>query len=845
MTLARYLLGIAELALVVGPLVVAAVALRRRWLAGWSGSPAVVAETVIALALLIGIAELLGLVGLFRPAALLGASVACGVAAWSFARRGGSDARVPPSPAGDRVAAGVAVLIAAALAGFWVASAARALKQGMWQSDTLSYHAPMAARFVQEHSTAGHLFPTDEQVLAFVPANSELLHAIGILLSGTDVLSPLLNIGWLALALVAAWAMGRPLGRGPATLAGAATALATPLFLAGNPGEAFNDVAVTALLLAAAALLVNGGLERTPLVLAGLAAGLAVGTKATVLVPVAVFAIAATAFVRSGERVRTGGLVLMAVFAGGGFWYVRNLVAFGSPLPTVRIGVGPVALPSIPSRPGYTVADYATDWHVWDTWFLPALNTSLGPGWWAMVGLAALGMAVGLTRRTRPAWRPVSVLAITVAVFYVFIPYSADGPEGSPYYFGGTLRFLVPGLAIGLAMLGLSPLLNGKARHRSIMVVFGVLTFTALYDSRQLIEAHPVAAALAAALCLLSFALAWVGRAGAVASSPTPRGLRLAAGLGLLVLGAGLVWLAEGRYMRDRYPSSWARALHGTRVGILGTVPAYPLYGLDLSNHVQYIARKGAHGAFSPIRDCREWRRAVNEGGYGYVAIGTGVDLVRAAHGQAKTYTKEVAWSASDTAVAPLPDASKDSLVFRIEDRLDPSACDGSAVRHVERDQRMGVPTEELLARISVERYSKVRITLVEGRWVIQGWSARDVGVAPGAVQGFVDAVSTSGGSLTATGWAADTDRLLPADQVLAFSDGRLVASGVPSQARRDVADHFGEGVELCGYALRLPGAPAVDRRTLRAFGIVGRRASELTLSEPAKRALTGSRSDG
>ena len=59
------MLGAAALLVVLGSLAIAAVAVRRRVLPEWSGAPARLAETVTGLALLIGILELLGAVGLF------------------------------------------------------------------------------------------------------------------------------------------------------------------------------------------------------------------------------------------------------------------------------------------------------------------------------------------------------------------------------------------------------------------------------------------------------------------------------------------------------------------------------------------------------------------------------------------------------------------------------------------------------------------------------------------------------------------------------------------------------------------------------------------------------------
>ena len=61
----------------VGSLAVAAVAVRRRWLGDWTGAPARLAEAVIGLALLVGILELLGAVGLFELGPIV---IACALA---------------------------------------------------------------------------------------------------------------------------------------------------------------------------------------------------------------------------------------------------------------------------------------------------------------------------------------------------------------------------------------------------------------------------------------------------------------------------------------------------------------------------------------------------------------------------------------------------------------------------------------------------------------------------------------------------------------------------------------------------------------------------------------------
>ena len=164
---------------------------------------------------------------------------------------------------------------------------------------------PFAVDMAQSHSVTG-LHHTDTVFTNwFYPQNSELLHAVGILLTQRDTLSLFLNFGWLAIAFLAAWCIGRPYGRGHLAVVAAAIVLECHTLVVREPGAAKNDLAAAALLLAAIAILINAwratqrpsagdgqrsGAERGVarpsagrLPPAGLAVGLAAGTKVTVL----------------------------------------------------------------------------------------------------------------------------------------------------------------------------------------------------------------------------------------------------------------------------------------------------------------------------------------------------------------------------------------------------------------------------------------------------------------------------------------------------------------------------------------------------------------------------------
>src|SRR5438309_2064501 len=86
----------------------------------------------------------------------------------------------------------------------------------------IAAHMPFSADIAQSHSTTGMHHVETVFVNWFYPQNSELLHAVGILMIGRDTLSLFINFGWLAVAFLAAYCVGRPYGRGiPAILAAA------------------------------------------------------------------------------------------------------------------------------------------------------------------------------------------------------------------------------------------------------------------------------------------------------------------------------------------------------------------------------------------------------------------------------------------------------------------------------------------------------------------------------------------------------------------------------------------------------------------------------------------------
>ena len=242
----------------------------------------------------------------------------------------------------------------------WGLTTDSALDRGMFNFDSLWYHMPFATEIAQSHSVTG--FHHTETVFAnwFYPQNSELLHAVGILIAERDTLSLFLNYGWLAIALLAAWCIGRPYGRGHLSVVAVAILLESHILIVREPAAAKNDLAVAALMLAAIAILITawsrreagGGEEGRrgalpvgwPLAAAGLAVGLAAGTKVTVLALAAALSVAVVALAPEGRRRAAAAWWLVPALLGGGYWYLRNLVAVGNPIPEIG-SLGPVSLP--------------------------------------------------------------------------------------------------------------------------------------------------------------------------------------------------------------------------------------------------------------------------------------------------------------------------------------------------------------------------------------------------------------------------------------------------------------------------------------------------------------------
>jgi hypothetical protein len=692
----RYALGAGALLLLAGSLAVAAVAVRRRYLASLNGATARLAESVIALALLTAILEFLGAVGLFSFAPIVLVCVAAGLVAWRSL-----GATSAPDLAADRWRAPTALIgigLAAAgvgvVAAEWTAPTLQSYDVGIRTFDSVWYHLPWAAWFAQTHRVTSLHYTDVEYLTPFYPATAEMFHGLGIVLFGRDTLSPALNLGWLGLTLLAAFCVGRPYRAGSVAMLGGALALGTPMIVGSQAGSAANDIVGVFFLLAAIALAPGASEDarRARLVLAAVAAGLAVGVKLTLLAPVAALTVGVVWLAPSGRRRADGGVWIGAVFVAGGFWYVRNLIAVGNPLPWLSLPGLAVPAAPLQQHTGFSVIHYLTHTHIWTAFFGPGLKTGLGIWWPAVLVGIVLGPLLCLLGPDRRR-RMLGCVALASLVAYLITPETAAGPSGSPVGFAFNLRYAAPALTVSMVVLPLAAPFASTAWRRALSsavlaaLTAGTVVKPGLWPARHLPAA--VGVGVIAGLVVLASGAAETRAQFRVRARPQ---YRLAASLSVAVLltagaAAGYGW--QRHYVRGRYQFNpgvsylagvwdWFRTVRHSRVGVVGTYGGfsdYPLFGPDTSNQVVYIAQHGPHGSFTPIRTCAAWRTAVNAGHFRYLV--TTPDR-NPWHPKPLGRSPEDGWTASDPAARLVyrRTATKRPIsIYRLKGALNPAGC--------------------------------------------------------------------------------------------------------------------------------------------------------------------------
>jgi hypothetical protein len=541
-----------------------------------------------------------------------------------------------PGPRGFEAASGgvswALALGGAGLLGLWSLTA-------MWTQwavpsvglDTLTHHLPNVVSWIHTGS-----FWQVDQFVPFLangnyPHNGDVLFMTTVLPWHNDAFVRPWNFAWFGLTALAVYAIAAEL-RAPraAAVLFAATFCSIPIFLLTVSSGAMTDTPLLAMLAAGVLFLVRHarGQQTGDLVLAGVALGLAFGTKwygvSSVVVVVAVWAGASLAARRSVAAVARqaaalGGLVLAA----GGFWFVRNWVESGNPVYPLSVGPFHAPVDVIRERIGFTIADYLTDWGVLSDWIFPAWRTALNlPA--AAIGAAALvGLAVALRDRERPAV-PIglAVCALLLAVAYAFTPDTAIGPPGRPQIVAQNSRYLLPALLVAAPVAAWMAGRLGRARIALELVAFaGIVQGIRRGFTLERTQVMKVALGLA-----LLAGIAYAVRR--LAPDTNLRGRTAAALAAVLAVVAltGAGWTRQKHFTDDRYAQTGEPALDWFathpgehRVALQGKWPVstispiLPAFGPELRNEVQY-AGPTVDGQLRDYGTADEFARAFRRG---------------------------------------------------------------------------------------------------------------------------------------------------------------------------------------------------------------------------------------
>jgi predicted membrane channel-forming protein YqfA (hemolysin III family) len=526
----------------------------------------------------------------------------------------------------------------------------------------------------------------------FYPQNSELLHAVGMLMTGRDTLSLFINFGWLAVAFLAAYCVGRPYGRGiPAVIAAAILAGCHTLVVR-EPGAAKNDLMAAALLLAGIAILIEAWnahpedrrvLYGWPLAAAGLAVGLAAGTKVTVLALAGALSIAVLVLAPVGRRWKAAGWWFVPALVGGGYWYLRNLIVAGNPIPQVT-KLGPISLPHPDrlqeGRPNFAITHYATDTGVWHHYFSPGLHSAFGALWPLVVvgALAACLFAIFAGRDKLVRW--LGGVALFGLLAYLFTPLGAAGVQGEPTGFAINVRFVIPALLAALVLVPLPRFLDAPKRQWGLIAVLAVVFLVTDRPDHALHDKARVFALAFVIVFVFVPTLIWLARRDGLPTRAMAGGLAA-----LAVASIGLGYPVERHYLNHRFANvsaetsvpgmgldkayAWTRGIHHSRIGLVGTTAGfagYGFYGPDISNHVLYLGEKGPHGAYNAIPTCEAFRTAVNEADLDYLVTSPFLNFL---HSSKPIASPEARWLRGSGGVRPLF-REKEVTVWQVTGRL-------------------------------------------------------------------------------------------------------------------------------------------------------------------------------
>jgi 4-amino-4-deoxy-L-arabinose transferase-like glycosyltransferase len=364
---------------------------------------------------------------------------------------------IPPKDSGAprrwSVTAGLSAALSAVLLVWAAAPVLRALQTT--HGETRHYHIVNLTAWLQRHTLWTLPFQNPGLPTATHPGNAEMFGLWLALPSHGDQFVYVTVLPFALLAVLACASIARDLGGEPGWGALCATAvMAAPHLFRTHAFTLASDLPAAAGIAASVPLLLRTRAEperRSWIVLAGLALGLGLGSKYTVLIPSAVVLAWCVVMFKPRSRVwlLLPGLVLLAAP-----WFVRNLVETGNPVFPQEVKVaGRNLVPGVESpyeQLATTMAEHVVDGRTEVIGRWGRLAAEL----WGPVTLLALGgvAAAFLPHELRRRRAAGAALALLCGAVYMVLPLSGGGPEGLEFLIGSNLRYALPALLLGSAL---------------------------------------------------------------------------------------------------------------------------------------------------------------------------------------------------------------------------------------------------------------------------------------------------------------------------------------------------------------------------------------------------------
>ncbi|WP_165227417.1 phospholipid carrier-dependent glycosyltransferase [Aquisphaera insulae] len=420
--------------------------------------------------------EVLGTLGWLRPAGILGWSGLLAAGGLLIRRRRALVPAIETDPGAPPAVWRIHAILAIGLT-LWacaVLCASSLLLPVKVMSDAPIYHLYFAVRWWK----AGQLFlvpvPFGENAATYFPANGDLWFTWLTIAWGGDRLARVGQAPFLVIAALASFAIARRLGAGRDNSAVAACWFVTSTPFLIFSFEANVDTIFIASYLCAIGFFAQAAFEDEGragrLGLAGLAAGLALGTKSVGIVfvtPVIVLAMGAVLIkVRPmSHALGLAGVIGLTALAGCGYWYGRNWLVTGNPIyPLTVKALGRTVFPGAYDAAAMRRSIYyipREDLRAFGDIMLAVLDPRMAPVWLAAI-LGAWHWRGTVLResilRDRWTWVISGLAVLNVALYWLFIPYRTQQ------------RFMLQ--ALGLAA---APLARTFDRKPAILGPLGVI----------------------------------------------------------------------------------------------------------------------------------------------------------------------------------------------------------------------------------------------------------------------------------------------------------------------------------------------------------------------------------